>query len=71
MPQQNGGQKEIRREWFPRIPAGTSASLDLFARPPRGDATVMVSTATTHGFKRIRETNPGDNDTVGHIQLPR
>jgi hypothetical protein len=71
IPQQDGEHKEIRREWFPRIPAGTSASLDLFASLPRGDATVMVSTATTHGFKRIRETNPGDNDTVGHIQLPR
>ena len=71
IPQENGELKEIRREWFPRIPAGTRVSLDLFARLSRGDATVMVSTATTHGFKRIRETNPGDNDTVGHIQLPR
>jgi hypothetical protein len=71
IPQENGEHKEIRREWFPRIPAGTSASLELFARLSRGDAMIIVSTNTTHGFKRIRETNPGDNDTVGHIELPR
>ena len=67
IPQFTGKPTEIRREWFPRVPAGETARLEIFARVPRGDATVIVSAATTHGFKRVREINSNDNDTVMHI----
>jgi hypothetical protein len=64
IPQEPGLSRDIRREWFPRIPAGETASIDISARVPRGDATVMVSVTTTAGFKRVRERNPEDNDAV-------
>jgi len=56
--------KEIRREWFPHIPAGSSASFEISALLPRGDAIAHVAVSTGPGMARTRESNPDDNDTT-------
>jgi hypothetical protein len=63
-PAGGGDVIEIRRHWFPRVPAGQRVAFEIPARLPRGDATVVVSVGGVHGPKRVREANPDDNDTI-------
>jgi len=70
IPQANGDElKEIRREWFPRIAAGTEQRLDISATLPRGDAMVGVH-VNSQTNKRVREINVEDNDSVA-VLLPK
>jgi hypothetical protein len=63
--------KEIRRSWFPRIPAGKSVSLDISVKLGRGDATIVVQSGPKEGFKRMRPVNADDNEVVAQIPLIR
>jgi hypothetical protein len=68
MPMNNTELKEIRREWFPRVPAGRSVELDIPTRLGRGDAVVMVR-AAEEGSKQVRELNTNDNEAVAEIRF--
>ena len=58
--------KEIRRVWFPRVPAGKTVRLDISARLVRGDAMISIN-AIPHSSKRLREENADDNNTAAVI----
>ena len=64
IPDDNQEMKEIRRDWFPRVPAGRTVSFDISATLGRGDATIMVN---TRAFGPVREGNEKDNDAVAEI----
>ena len=64
---------EVRREWFPRVPAKGRMGFEMSARLPRGDAIAQVSVRPGPGLKIILESNPDDNDTtvvVGPVLTP-
>jgi hypothetical protein len=70
IPQADGEElKEIRREWFPRVAAGTEQRLDISATLPRGDAMVSVH-VDIKTIKRAREINVKDNDSTA-VLLPK
>jgi uncharacterized repeat protein (TIGR01451 family) len=71
MPLNNEDLKDIRRHWFPRVPAGKTVTLGISARLGRGDATIVAQAAAKETFKRVRETNGEDNDVVAEIPLIR
>jgi hypothetical protein len=56
--------KEIRREWFPHVPAGGSMSFEISAQLPRGDAIASVSVSPGPSLAKVREANAGNNDTM-------
>lgn len=64
IPDDNQEMKEIRRDWFPRVPSGKTVSFDISATLGRGDATIMVN---TRPFGHVREGNEQDNDAVAEI----
>jgi len=59
-----GTSDEIRRDWFPRVPAHGKRELVVSARLPRGTGIVHVSVEPAPGPKRFREANPADNETT-------
>ena len=73
---QNNELKEIRRSWFPRIPAGTTVSLDISVQLGRGDATIVAQAAPKETFRRMRAVdadavNTADDEVVVEIPLFR
>jgi hypothetical protein len=66
IPLNNEDQKEIRRDWWPRIPAGKVVTFDISAKLGRGDALIVVD-ANAVGSKREREVKGEDNEVIGHI----
>ncbi len=67
IPDEAQNMKEIRRDWFPRVPSGKTVSVDISATLGRGDATIIVNT-TPHGVGLYaRERNDTDNDAIAEI----
>ena len=67
IPDEAQNMKEIRRDWFPRVPSGKTVSVDISATLGRGDATVIVNT-TPNGVRRyLRERNDADNEAFAEI----
>jgi hypothetical protein len=62
-PSEGNGMIEVRRAWFPRVPAGKRVGFEISAHLPRGDAIVSV-TVMPSNHTRMREINPDDNDTT-------
>jgi len=71
VPLNNEDLKEIRRYWFPRVPAGKAVSLDIAATLGRGDATIVVQAAARGLSKSVREVNGEDNEVIAEIPLIR
>jgi len=67
IPLNDEDQKELRREWWPRIPAGKAMSLDISATLGRGDATIVVDASAQEGPKRLREVNSEDSNVIAVI----
>jgi hypothetical protein len=63
IPLNNEDMKEIRRDWWPGIPAGKAVSFDISARIGRGDVSI-VADAVPKSAKRVREINSEDNGFV-------
>ena len=67
IPDRDQNIKEIRRDWFPSVPAGKTVSLEISATLGRGDATIMASTEPFQ-HRRAREVNPKDNNAL--VEIP-
>jgi hypothetical protein len=63
IPVNNEDLKELRRDWWPRIPAGKAVSFEISAQIGRGDVSIMVD-AAPKSAKRVREVNSEDNGFV-------
>ena len=63
IPVNNEDLKELRRDWWPRIPAGKAVSFEISAQIGRGDVSIMVD-ATPKSAKRVSEVNSEDNGFV-------
>jgi len=61
---------EVRREWFPPIPAGKWVRLDLVVSLPNGAGMAAVSARPGPSIKAAHESQPQNNETIVLIGDP-
>jgi hypothetical protein len=63
-------ETEWRREWFPHLAPGETASLDVSMRLGEGMATALITVKPLQAFKRVRDVNPDRTRLVRWIGYP-
>jgi hypothetical protein len=52
------GEGELRRDWYPHLAPGETATLDLSVRLREGTATALLVVKPSSVFKPVRDVNP-------------
>jgi hypothetical protein len=64
------GGKAVRRDWYPHLAPGESATFDLSVRLREGTASALLVVKPLSAFKPVRDANPNRVPTLRVIGVP-